>query len=90
MLERVQYGVQHVFSHVIKLIIITILFLTEESIDFNTYIIDRSYIFIDSNVLFKDDSFEVLSHRCSINNKEVSTFSRVIAKYNVLRVLRTR
>ena len=43
---------------------------------FNTYVLDKSNISIDSNVLFKDDLFEVLSHRCSINNKEVSIFSR--------------
>ena len=48
-------------------------------------IIDRQKIISDFVVLFKDDSFKVpLSHRCSFNNKEVSTFFKVIVKYNVL------
>ena len=44
---------------------------------------------MDSNVLLKDDSLEVLSRRYSINNKEVSTFLKTNIKYNVLRVLQT-
>ena len=31
---------------------------------------------MDLDILFTDDSLEALSHRCSINNKEVSTFPR--------------
>ena len=42
---------------------------------------------MDSNVLFRDDSLEAQSHKYRINNKEVSTFFKVIVKYNVLRVL---
>ena len=47
---------------------------------------------MDSNVLFKDDSLEVLSHRCSTNNKEVSTFSRLLSStaFCEYYVLRTR
>ena len=39
-------------------------------------VLDRWKISSDSNVLFKGGSFEVLSHRCVINNKEVSRSSR--------------
>ena len=45
-------------------------------IDVNNYVLDRSNISMDSSVLYKDDSLDVLSYRHSINNKEVSTFSR--------------
>ena len=79
--ERVQCGVRYGISHVIiKLIIITILFQTDESIYVNNCVLDGSNISMDSNVLFKDDSLEVLSHRYSINNKEVSIFFKVIVK----------
>ena len=38
-------------------------------------LLDRWTISSDSNVLLKDGSFEVPSHRCGINNKEVSSSS---------------
>ena len=44
---------------------------------------------MDSNVLFKDNSLEALSHTCSVNNKEVITLFKVIVKCDVLRVLST-
>ena len=39
-------------------------------------ILDKWIITSDLDDLFKDDSFKVLSHIRSINNEEVSTFSR--------------
>ena len=47
-------------------------------------ILDGWNISSDLDVLFKDGLFEVLSHRCDINNKEVSSFSGShIEKYNL-------
>ena len=76
MLDRVHCGVQHGFRPCYKLIFITKLVQADESIDVNNCVLDGSNISMDSNILFRDGSFEVLSHRYSINNKEVSTFSR--------------
>ena len=48
------------------------------------YVLDRRKISSDSNVLFKDGSFKVQSHRCGINYKEVSSYLRShIVKYNL-------
>ena len=47
-------------------------------------LLNRWKISSDLNVLAKDGSFEVLSYKCGINNKEVSISSRShIVKYNL-------
>ena len=43
---------------------------------------------MDLDVLFKDDSFKVLSHRCSINNEEVNTFQGyALCSKNILNLI---
>ena len=54
-------------------------------------VLDRWKISSDLDVLFKDGSFEVLSHRCGINNKEVSSSSKslyntMFCEYWILRI----
>ena len=42
------------------------------------FVLKESKMSSDSDILVKDDSFTVLSHRCGINNKEVSRFLKSV------------